>query len=433
MRSNSANKRYLNNYLEKDLATAPADRQWSHCIVIPVYQESKRVLQYWIERRFASINLLVIFVINRPDGSDPHGNEEFRKATQSCDRIRCAEHTYLLPSEQHNDILSIDLDMQRGALPRSEGVGLARKTGCDLALLWHAFGNIESPILYSTDADAHLPDDYFERIKPNSDQAAIFTFPFSHVSASEPDIYEATLWYELWLHHYVLGLEFAGSPYAYHSLGSSLAISSKCYAQVGGFPKRAGGEDFYLLNKANKTSNVVRLKGRPIELQARLSTRVPFGTGPGVEKILQSKAGNEALAFYHPEIFFALRGCLQIIPKLRSRHDVINIETLLESEGLSNALATASNQALKALGFVEAIEHCRKHGKTQEQFIKQFNQWFDGFKTLKFIHAIKASEWPDLSFKDLKSVSPSLWPNDSAQADDVLALQKIIQDYWGWQ
>ena len=76
----------------------------------------------------------------------------------------------------------------------------------------------------------------------------------------------ATALYELRLHHYVLGLEYAGSPYAYHTLGSCLAVKADAYAQVRGFPKRAGAEDFYLLNKLAKLGAMPRLQGRCIRI-----------------------------------------------------------------------------------------------------------------------------------------------------------------------
>ncbi len=432
MQQTAATQRYLKHYLEKDLPKAPRASQWSHCIIIPVYQESAHVLQHWLEQQFDGVNLLVIFVINRPVGSASDANHAFRAATRAHESLSCSEHIRLLHHAEKNDVLIIDLDLRQGSLAASEGVGLARKIGCDLAFAWQSTGHISDTVLCSTDADATLPTDYFSRIPATADTVAIFTFPFIHVSQSNSDVHVATLWYEMWLHHYVLGLEYARSPYTYHSLGSCLAISSECYAQVGGFPKRAGGEDFYLLNKANKTNKVIRLGGKPVQLEARLSDRVPFGTGPGVQKILQSREANEAVTFYHPLCFAALRSWLAIIPKLYAQNDTANIEILLEKQNLSKALAIASIQALKDLGVDKAFDHCRAQGKTPQQFTRQFHQWFDGFRTLKFIHALRANGCPELAFEDMLDCAPDFWPTGTRQALDAPALQKIIQDYWNW-
>ena len=44
--------------------------------------------------------------------------------------------------------------------------------------------------------------------------------------------------------YYVAGLAMAGSGYAHHSLGSTIAVHAKSYAAVRGYPKRSAGEDF---------------------------------------------------------------------------------------------------------------------------------------------------------------------------------------------
>ncbi len=117
----------------------------------------------------------------------------------------------------------------------------------------------------------------------------------------------ATALYELRLHHYVRGLEYAGSPYAFHTLGSCLAVSFEGYAQVRGFPKRSGGEDFHLLNKLAKTGPVIRLAGDCIELASRHSQRAPFGTGAAVARISNAGMPLTLPLFYHPACFAALR------------------------------------------------------------------------------------------------------------------------------
>ena len=61
--------------------------------------------------------------------------------------------------------------------------------------------------------------------------------------------------------YYVAGLAMAGSRYAHHSLGSTIAVHAKTYAAVRGYPKRSAGEDFYLLNKICKLAPVERLAG----------------------------------------------------------------------------------------------------------------------------------------------------------------------------
>ena len=92
------------------------------------------------------------------------------------------------------------------------------------------------------------------------------------------------------LRYYVLGLHDAGSPYAFHTVGSTLAIHGEYYAKVRGFPKRLAAEDFYILNKLAKTGVIVRPTREPLRIRHRESERAPFGTGPAVRKITETLA-----------------------------------------------------------------------------------------------------------------------------------------------
>ena len=51
-------------------------------------------------------------------------------------------------------------------------------------------------------------------------------------------------------------MKYARSPYAFHTIGSTMAVSANHYAKVRGFPKREAGEDFYLLNKLAKVKTL---------------------------------------------------------------------------------------------------------------------------------------------------------------------------------
>ncbi len=213
---------------------------------------------------------------------------------------------------------------------------------------------------------------------------------------------EATALYELRLHHYVQGLAQAGSPYAHHSLGSCLGVRSKAYAQVRGFPKRSGGEDFYLLNKLAKVGPVIATRGQPVELQARRSGRVPFGTGPAVAKIMAASQPLALPLFDHPECFNALRALLSLVATLRVP-DTQNLAPALAAAGLEAPLAAASASALAHMNLAGGLQHCRRQSTSAAQFERQFHQWFDAFRTLKFIHLLRDSGWPMLSFNALRA------------------------------
>lgn len=435
MRSSVALQRYLQRHIEAGLPdyrfVAP---RWQQVLVLPAYRESPDLLERLAALPENAGRTLLILVLNRPDSDDdPLANAALRhaldaNALHSARRSSVALHRL----NDHTDLYLHDLEAARGPTPAAMGVGLARKAGADLALRWMCAGGIEGDWLCSTDADATLPPDYFLRLEQAAPEAAAAVYPFRHVPGSEQDCNAATAVYELRLHHYVLGLEYAGSPYAWHSLGSCMAIRAGAYAQVRGFPRRAGAEDFYALNKLAKVGAISRLQGRCVELQSRHSARVPFGTGPAVRAIAAAKQPEEAALFYHPACFVALRAVLASLPRLASTPHGAIAQLLLET-GLEAELAQRSYEALEALGVARALQHCRRHGKSIAQFQRQFQQWFDGFRTLKFIHALRDAGWAQQSLRELHNLGPSLWPDDATPPADVENLRAVIRAHWRWE
>lgn len=313
-----------------------------------------------------------------------------------------------------------------------------------------ADGAIARHWIHNSDADAILPANYFEATDGLAAQTAAAHYPFWHLhnnkhSASKTE--EATALYELRLHQYVLGLEHAGSPYAFHTLGSCIAVRPEAYAQVRGFPRRAGAEDFYLLNKLAKTGHI-RALGKPtIAIESRASTRVPFGTGPAVAQLSTDGDLHAAEIFYHPACFEALRIVMNSIAEIAElagpAHSMslktskpITLEQLYIACGtaLSTELRDASLAALEAMGIETALAHCQRQGKTKEQFLRQFHQWFDGFRTLKFVHAVRDSGWPNQSIKTLQTLKPRLWPPTQEETGDesIADLRSAVANHSGW-
>jgi len=189
------------------------------------------------------------------------------------------------------------------------------------------------------------------------------------------------------MQQYVDGLHSAGSPYAFQTIGSAIAVSAKHYAEVRGFPKRSGGEDFYLLNKLAKTGQIRNLKGPTIKIEARQSDRVPFGTGPAINKLLNENTINEAKIFYHPQVFVELNTWLKALTNSQN--------TALKDLPLS----IDSLEALQAIGTDNAIDAARKISASPQAFNKHMNIWFDGFKTLKFIHYLRDNTYPNVCLR----------------------------------
>lgn len=398
--------------------------------MLPAYREPATLLQQLRLLPSGTGRTLVILVLNRPQSDpDPAANQPLRSVlTALAGQAEAPQIRALNPT---TDLYLHDMEANGDTVPTAQGVGLARKTGCDIALQWMVDGAIDGPWIYSTDADATLPGDYFTKLD-NSARAVAAVFPFYHQPGHDPDCNQATALYELRLHQYVAGLEYAGSPYAYHSLGSCLAVRAQAYVQVRGFPKRSGGEDFYLLNKLAKLGPVKRLAGECIHLQARYSRRVPFGTGPAVEKISEAGQLSKQQLFYHPQSFLALRATLETAPSL-AEQPTRDLHPLLCKQGLDLSLANTTADILIDMGIADALDHCRRQGKSCEQFLRQFHQWFDGFRTLKFIHALREAGWRDQCLSELPTLEPHLWPNSDAGGQDVSGLTAALLNHWHWR
>ena len=426
-------RRYLQRHIEPGLPDCDEQRAaWQHSLVIPAYRESTDLVNRLRALYTPTGKVLVILVTNRPDNDpDERANAALRQAIKALPQhdANCG-NACLFQLSARADIYLLDLERTHGPTPAAQGVGLARKWGCDLALYWMAKGAISGQWIYNSDADAILPGDYFSRLE--NCRAAAAVFPFLHLPGGDNACDEATALYELRLHHYVLGLNYAGSPYAYHTLGSCLAVQGESYAQVRGFPRRSGGEDFYLLNKLVKTGDIARLDGACIALRSRQSSRVPFGTGPAVADIVQSGDPTRQEIFYHPQVFAALRALLKAMPLLLDKPDGKLREILVEQQ-LVPALALRTVSELDAMGLNSALAHCRRQGKDHAQRMRHFHQWFDGFRTLKFIHALSNREWSRLSLTQLVGTDPQLWPSEKSNGTNIETMRCAIRDHWQWQ
>ena len=78
---------------------------------------------------------------------------------------------------------------------------------------------------------------------------------------------------------YVIGLSYAGSPYAFHAIGSTMSCTAEAYAAVRGMNRRTAAEDFHFLDKLAKLGRIGHIEKTTVFPSPRTSHRVPFGTG----------------------------------------------------------------------------------------------------------------------------------------------------------
>lgn len=408
MRDRIALERYLQRHIQQTLPVETFSQgRWRQVLVIPAYREAKTLLATLDSLPAGTGKTVVILVLNRPDSDpDTQANRVLRDALKA--RLAPSGTAPLFTVNIHTDVYLYDMETWHGPNPAHQGVGLARKAGCDLALRWMTAGFVDSDWICSTDADAILPDGYFGTLAKAPAEAVAAVFPFRHVAGDDPVCNAATALYEMRIRYYLAGLQWAGSPYAHHSLGSCLAVKGTAYAMVHGFPKRAAGEDFYLLNKLAKLGPITPLQGDSVQLQSRHSSRVPFGTGPAVSAIANAVAPGESALFDHPVSFEALRALLAALPQL-AQTPKRDITRLLVEQHLNTTVAAQAGAALQALGLQRSLHHCQRQARDEAQFRRQFNQWFDALRTLQFLHGMRDAGWPMQTLSQLQALQPIFW------------------------
>ena len=122
---------------------------------------------------------------------------------------------------------------------------------------------------------------------------------------------KAIICYEIFLRYYVLGLSFAKSEYAFHTIGSTMLCTPDAYVKVEGMNKRKAAEDFYFLEKLAKIFPIGEIKSTSIHPSKRGSWRVPFGTGKSVDRYLSNSRDEYLL--YNPKSFVILKTWLEVL------------------------------------------------------------------------------------------------------------------------
>ncbi len=382
-------RQYLERYAEAEaqqlieqLQFWPKGSTYRQVLVIPVYDESDDFINRLMHSEIGKKTLLIA-VINRPDNiSDCPANDTLLHELSSTFTQTWQHEQLQLLSHANLNLLLVDRHQK--PIPHKQGVGLARKLGCDLAAALIHHGWVESSWIHSSDADAELPEDYYQTDSLDQSYSAA-TYGFDHKRGEDPvaiatQLYQQTLW------DYVNGLERANSPYAFHTIGSIIAVNYAHYCQARGFPKRAGGEDFYLLNKLRKLGQVATLPAR-ITLTPRLSHRVPFGTGPATAKILQTLESNQAVTSYDPIIFAHLGQFLDAI-----------VEAISQQQSLTEAclqLPRETQAALEQLNLEKCFSHLEQ-SREPAMKLQHFHHWMDAFRTLKFVRYLQANHYPNI-------------------------------------
>jgi len=281
---------------------------------------------------------------------------------------------------------------------RDGGVGTARKIGMDAALAVLSGRGPGGGVICCLDADTLVMENYlaavYAHFSMTDDPAAVAGY--AHQKPADPRLLAAICCYEIFLRAYVMGLSFAGSPYAFHAIGSTMSCTAQAYAAVRGMNRRTAAEDFHFLNKLAKLRKIGHIGTTTVFPSSRPSDKVPFGTGQRILRFMNG--GTDEYRLYDSRIFGILREWLAGMEANPARG--------------SEAILTAARKIhpdLKAYldlsRFAIAWPVIRRNCPDAEHLRRQFHVWFDGLKTLRLVHHLSRSAFPPVPmFEGLKGL-----------------------------
>lgn len=283
-------------------------------------------------------------------------------------------------------IAYIDASTKGNELDNEEGgVGLARKMAMDEALRIFDYNSPARKTIVCLDADCTVDKNYLTEIRKhfNNRENSAAVVNYSHISGGSTITDYAIICYEIYLRYYELALRYAKSPYAFHTIGSTMICDAPSYIKAEGMNKRKAAEDFYFLNKLSKFCKVEKIETTYVYPSGRVSYRVPFGTGQRVARYMK-RVRNE-YELYNPEIFKDL--------KLWNEY---YLSANFDEED-STAIPGSIKTYLEENNFYSSFVKIKNNSKTGHQLLNQKIRWFDAFRTLKYVHYAMDSHFSNIN------------------------------------
>jgi len=364
---------------------SPPDPSLGLVVVIPSFDESALLgtLESLMQCDRPACAVEIIVVVN-------HG-------VNATSEIKQKHHTQVEQvrrwiSEHSQDNLCFFVIYKPDLPAKHAGVGLARKIGMDEAVRRLENVNHFPSIIAALDADCSVDRNYLVALAdhwskhPETNGVAIYyEHPWDGLGLHQKN---GIIDYELHLRYYVHAQDFAGFPFAFQTVGSSMAVSNKAYQKQGGMNRRKAGEDFYFLQKIFLLGNFHNLNTTRVLPSARASGRVPFGTGKFINDYL-NHPDRQITKTYQFEIFRQLKTFLAS-------------KAALYHVGMSvlAGLPKPVQHFLDNTGFGEALQKMKTNSSSFKSFEKSFHHWFDGFLLMKFVHFARNHYYPNQNLND---------------------------------
>lgn len=262
------------------------------------------------------------------------------------------------------------------------GAGMARKIGMDEAT--RRFNSLNRPdgVIISMDADCLVSSNYLKSIESYfaSDKsyfAATINFRHRIDEMGDPRQRKGIQLYEDYLRYYKHAHDFAGFPNSIYTIGSAFAVRAGAYVKQGGMNRRQAGEDFYFLNKLTNLGKIGEINDACVFPSARVSDRVPFGTGAAMTKWM-NEDGDLTMTYN----FTAFRD-------LKLLFDSVDGLFRIEVGDIESKLAVCPQpvkEYLALIDFSKKLQEINSNSSSLLSFRKRFFQYFDAFVIMRFLN-----------------------------------------------
>lgn len=335
-----------------------------HCAVIPAWKENQYLPEVLnsIECAQKNESVAVLVVVNHPAGASPEDSLELLK---------------ILEQRNQAGIFALYAPDLKG------GVGEARKIGMDCFTRSRTFEQLDKSVIFSLDGDSPVEADYFQEslavLEKHPDAPGII-IKIRHSRADTPEQEWAIREYERYMFRYARKLQESGSPYGFVSIGSGFAVRCGSYIRSGGMKVKKAGEDFYFLQELAKQGELCQSRSILVHPSPRISERVPFGTGRSVKELLGGGKMEDI-----PDFAFKK---LKMLLEAAKKHDGFLFQTELPEHIPGDDI-----NFLQAEKFYTVWPLIVKNTPPEYNArLQAFFRWFDGLKTLRFLHAYQRTE-----------------------------------------
>jgi len=371
---------FANTYLSKNnrvpLIESLLNPQCNISIVIPCYNETEllQTLESLKKCSLPDAVVEVIILINHAEDANLE-IKNFNIATK--DEAEC-----WIKENNSNKLIFFAIGPVE-LRKKWAGVGLARKTGLDEAVLRFNHFNKTRGIVVSLDSDSLVEPNYLIEIEKHFKQnpkhvGATIKVEHQKGGLSEKQKQGIEL-YEKYLHYYKDALHFAGYPQAMITIGSAFAVTAEAYVKRGGMNRRQAGEDFYFLQNLAQLGTVGEINTTRVFPSARLSNRVPFGTGAAIQKWM--KGTEDLTKTYNFKAFADLKTFFDAKEKLFKTDETGYLS-------LISGMPESIRQFLLHDNFWVELDDLNKNCSTLKSFQTRFFHKFNAFKVLRFMNFV---------------------------------------------